>query len=31
MENSYDAYLIGKDVFRTLPDQKMFKEDFKSG
>ena len=20
MENSYDSYLIGKDVFRTLPD-----------
>jgi hypothetical protein len=31
MENYYDTYLIGKDVYRTLPEQKMFKEDLKSG
>jgi hypothetical protein len=31
MENKHDAYLIGKDVYRTLPHQDRFKEDFKSG
>ena len=31
MENTQDEYLIGKDVYRTLPEQKMFKEEFKRG
>jgi len=31
MDNNYDTYLIGKDVFRTLPDLNLFREDFKTG
>lgn len=31
MDNNYDTYLIGKDVFRTLPDKNKFREDFNSG
>lgn len=31
MDNNHEAYLIGKDVYRTLPNQELFKEDFKTG
>ena len=31
MENTHDEYLISKDIYRTLPDQKLFKEEFKQG
>lgn len=30
MENHSQEYLIGKDVYRTLPDTKLFLTDFKT-